>query len=144
MRGESGLNIVLVLTNFSKPSENAITKAIYTLQGAERFLLVTIIPSTYSHFWNHPNTEVDKIAIGKTSEKLGDFLSSIKIPITNKIKVEIMEGDPLEKLLELSNDNMADVIVLQYPGGFRLRDLAARNLAKKVISRSRVPIMVVN
>ncbi|MGC8645727.1 MAG: universal stress protein [Thermoplasmata archaeon] len=135
---------VLLLIDLPIRSQEAIRKAISTFQDTKEFVLVSVLPDTYSHFWDYFEFEAKRDSREKNLEKLRGFLSALEMPAGTKTDLEIIQGDPFEKLLELSIERKADIIILQYPIGSSPRELTARRLVRKLMLKSKVPVMIVN
>jgi len=134
-----------VLVNIDLPvcSQESINKAISTLEDTKEFLFVSIIPDIYSHFWDYPKLNSEGRSMETNTERLRLLSSSIKIPGTANTDIELVQGNPLDTILRFSEEHIIDIIILQYPTGYSFKELMARRLARKLISKSKVPVMLI-
>ncbi|MGC8654937.1 MAG: universal stress protein [Thermoplasmata archaeon] len=134
---------VLVNIDLSEYSQESIDKAISTIEDTKEFVFVSIIPDTYSHFWDYPNLNSEGKSVETNTKRLRPLYSSIKIPGIANTDIEIIQGNPLDTLLKFSEEHVIDIIILKYPTGSSFKELVARRLARKLITKSKVPVMLI-
>jgi nucleotide-binding universal stress UspA family protein len=61
----------------------------------------------------------------------------------NQVRYHVRSGDPLEKILEVAEDCMSDLIILATHGRTGLKRLLIGNVAEKVVRHAPCPVLTV-
>lgn len=102
--------------------------------------IVPILPS----FYNHPvivEELVDRLKID-SEQKMGQFLEGISIPDV-EITGKIIAGDPAEEILNFSQKEKIDLVIMGTHGRERVEKFFMGSVADKVVRSSPVPVITI-
>jgi Universal stress protein UspA and related nucleotide-binding proteins len=134
---------ILIPIDFSKYSERAAKEAVRIFTDSEHFNFIYVLPLYYADIWDF--ADIDRMnKIRKDSEeKMVNFIKSLKIPDTIKVDYAIIDGDPARNIIELANSGKFDLVVMGHRGHSVAEDFIIGSVAMKVISKSKIPVMII-
>ncbi len=134
---------ILIPIDFSKYSERAAKEAVRIFTDSEHFHFLYVLPLYYADIWDFADVDrMDQIK-GDSEKKMVDFIKSLNI--SNKIRVDhaIVDGDPARNIIDLANSGKFDIVVMGHRGHSVAEDFIIGSVAMKVISKSKIPVMVI-
>ncbi|MEB3780190.1 MAG: universal stress protein [Desulfurococcales archaeon] len=130
----------------SEASRKAVMRAaeLASTLGAELHVITVVPPpSVVLGTLMTPEYLDTKPLIEAARRKLNDLSEEVKQGYNVSVKVDVLEGDPSETLIEYSDDNKCDLIVLGRRGLSGLERLLLGSVTQRVASKSRVDVLIV-
>ncbi len=130
----------------SEASRKAVMRAaeLASTLGAELHVITVVPPpSVVLGTLMTPEYLDTKPLIEAARRRLDDLSEEVKQGYNVSVKVDVLEGDPSETLIEYSNDNKCDLIVLGRRGLSGLERLLLGSVTQRVASKSRVDVLIV-
>jgi len=143
------LHRILVATDFSDFSKEALIYAIYLARGlgADLYLMTVFEPPVFSHAGVSPGVRpeihdwIKEIREGET-KKLNDMAEEIRHQIS-KVHPVFKEGVPFLEILKAAGEMQADLIVLGTHGRTGLAHVLMGSVAERVVRKSDCPVLTV-
>jgi nucleotide-binding universal stress UspA family protein len=142
---------ILAPVDFSESSRAALDRA---LVFAESFNA----PIEVLHVWEVPQTvrpdllvwmegsdgkPVGEIVADEATRQMDEFLARLSPEQRARVKARLVDGDPVDTILELAKSERFDLIVMGTHGRRGLSHLLIGSVAEKVVRQSSCPVLTV-
>ena len=142
----SSFKKIVVSTDFSMASENALNTAISVCQQhGSNLILVHVIDNSMIHF-----TEQSRIIIAPVQQLVRiarENLNSLAIAISRNYNIfvnyEVLVGKPSAEICQYAGNNFADLIVIGKRNELNATDQKLGDVAFQVVKFSRVPVLCI-
>ncbi|MGP8320603.1 MAG: universal stress protein [Methanosarcinaceae archaeon] len=136
---------ILIATDGSEPNKKAISYGIELakLSGAKAYVVYVVDTATFASIPMDSGWEVMYELLQKEGkEAMQHIIDDAKVSGV-EIESSLLEGHPSQEIIEFSQDNDIDIIVLGTLGKSGLDRFLLGSVAEKVTRNSRIPVLVV-
>lgn len=135
-------NNILLAVDELKSSEAVVTHAMnFALSYGARITAVSIVDVNDEFYAQVPHA-VDQM-VDKAKSLLEKVKKSLE-PLGIKTETIVREGEPHEKIVEIAEEKVADIIFMGSHGRTGLKKLVMGSVTEKVIGFSTCPVMVIH
>ena len=150
---------ILFPTDFSDNSRAALYWALAMARRHNAFLLMmhvieepaARVPYLEVYFspeeWQNLQNRIKNQAVDNMKARLTELCEAVKseIPECPYVADEMLvkKGNPVEKIIETAEEKQCDVIIMGSTGAAHFSGMIMGSTARRVLRRSRVPVMVV-
>ena len=136
---------ILITTDGSEPNKKAISYGIELarLSGAKVYVVYVVDTATFASIPMDSGWEVMYELLQKEgNEAMQHIIDDAKVSGV-EIESSLLEGHPSQEIIEFSQDNDIDIIVLGTLGKSGLDRFLLGSVAEKVTRNSKIPVLVV-
>ncbi len=137
-----GLKNVLIATDGSKHSDNALDEAIKIAKAYKSLLKIVYAVSITDELAAHASD-----AVNKATEKALVYLNELKNEAARsgvEADIYVREGRPYRVIIDLANELNSDIIIMGSHGRTGLKRIFMGSVTARVIGHAPCPVMVVN
>lgn len=138
---------ILCCTDFSENSEPALRLAADYAKafGAELIIVHVIDAGSFPAYVDWVGDEIDQIVSRstKTAETKLAALAKACSQTAKDVKTQCVIGSPAEKIVNLANDEGADLIVVGTHGRSGVKHLVMGSIARSVLRTAHRPVLIV-
>jgi nucleotide-binding universal stress UspA family protein len=139
-----GIKHILVPVDGSDASRHALDKAVYlALHCGSELILLTVVDM------NKEINSFEQVSTGgyipsELKEKGYEILTDLmhRIPSEVNAKAVVRIGDPAPNIVEYSQENPVDLIVMGNRGQSHLKQILMGSVSQYVLLRSQIPVMI--
>lgn len=142
------LKKVLCPIDFSEHSLKALPNAVELAKkfGAELHVVNVIAPFPVLPATPHPigfNVQVYEDELADNSMENLKEVTEKHVPDDVKAEYKILKGDPSSEIIEYSDENNIDLIILTTHGSGALRHLIFGSVAEKILRHANCPVLTI-
>jgi Universal stress protein UspA and related nucleotide-binding proteins len=138
----SGLR-VLAPVDFSDGSREAVERGISILGEIAVLHLVYVTPLGLRELDDFVEEDYVQRAKGIAEGKMAEFIGSLSAGAAREVRYTVAAGDPASIVVEMANSGEFDVVLMAHRGYSYIEDFFIGSVTLKVISKSRIPVVVV-